>query len=80
MKNILTAVENAFSANACPPYGQNPAITAAKAAIAATKNQLLDTPVDNPLAAVANDLSDKQKNNDDGNVSKKNHSQKLYGE
>lgn len=80
MKNILSAVENAFSANACPPYGQNPAITAAKAAIAATKDQLLDTPVDNPLTTVADDLSDKQKNNDDGNVSKKNHSQKLYGE
>lgn len=79
LSTILTNVETAFSANTCVPYGQNPGITAAKLAIASGKNTLV-APVDEPLTKIGSDLSNEQTSNDNDNVSKKNHSQKVYGE
>lgn len=79
LSTILTNVETAFSANTCVPYGQNPGITAAKLAIATSKNTLV-APVDEPLTKIGSDLSNEQTSNDNDNVSKKNHSQKVYGE
>ena len=78
MKSILTGIENAFSANSCPPYGQNPGLVAAKVAISSLKSTL-DTPVDTPLSSASEKVSNEQNNNNNNNVSKSNHSQGLYG-
>ena len=78
VKSILSGMENAFSANACVPYSQNPAITAAKAAIAAGK-ATLDAPVDQPLTSVNESIGTDQTDNIDENVKRENHSQKVYG-
>lgn len=78
LNTILSNIEIAFNANSCIPYGQNPAITAAKVAIASGKNTLI-TPVDSPLDKVKSSIDSDQSKNLSDNVSKVNHSQKIYG-
>lgn len=78
IKTIFTNIETAFNTNVCPPYGANPGITAAQVAITDAKAKL-DTPVDEPLDKVKDSLDTDQSSNLTDNVSKVNHSQKIYG-
>lgn len=79
MENLLQAISTALSANNCIPYGQNPAITAMKAIIESQRSTLKTTP-QRTLSNFKSDLDSKQDSNNNDNVSKKNHSQKIYGE
>ena len=79
MVTILNAVQTAFNAgNISIPFSPNPGVQAAGAAISAAINSLA-VPVDQPLEKVSTSLEKEQNNNNNNNVSKKNHSQKIYG-
>jgi hypothetical protein len=81
VQTILQAISTATTApgaNICPPGAPNPAVAAIGAAI---KSQIskLTSPVDQPLTQATQKVSKEQNKNNKDNVSKKNHSQKIYG-
>lgn len=77
--NILNGIQMSLEAgNISVPYGPNPGVKAASAAIAATI-QTIQAPVDQPLTKITSNHNSEQDNNNKNNVSKKNHSQKIYG-
>lgn len=79
VKTILDTVKTVMDAgNLSVPYAPNPGVKAAAAAIGSLL-QSLDSPVDSPLSTIESNLKTKQDDNDKNNVSKKNHSQKIYG-